>query len=109
MKHALIVLPASANSGSSGGGKAFSKAVVLALPLTHRGPFITSHSRNARAAASLRDDAARPFHERDEDCWITEFCAPLGEIGVNHSTGTGARATRKNLNLLRHNFLQRFL
>ena len=46
------------------------------------------HSRNARAAPSLRDDAVRPFHERDKDCWITEFCAPLGEIGVSHSTGT---------------------
>ena len=92
-----------------GGGNAFSKAVVLALLSTHRGPFITPHSRINRAAPSFRDDAVRPFHERDKDCGITEFCAPLGEIGVSHSTGTRARATRKNLNLLRHNFLQRFL
>jgi hypothetical protein len=60
-------------------------------------------------ALSFRDDAVRPFHERDKDRWIAEFCAPLGEIGVSHSTGAGARTTRKYLNLLRHNFLQRFL
>jgi hypothetical protein len=30
------------------------------------------------------------------------------KIGVSHSTGTGARATRKNLNLPRHNLLQCF-
>src|ERR1700719_1425737 len=70
----------------------------------------TGHdSLDARAVPSFRDDAVRPFYERDKDRWIAEFCAPLGEIGVSHSTGAGARATRKNLNLLRRNFLQRCL
>src|ERR1700678_3369393 len=70
----------------------------------------TGHnSLDAGAAPSFRDDAVRPFHERDKDRWIAEFCAPLGEIGVSHSAGSGARATSKNLNLTGHNFLHCFL
>jgi tetratricopeptide (TPR) repeat protein len=66
-------------------------------------------SLDAGAAPSFRDDAVRPLHERDKDRWIAEFCAPLGEIGISHSAGAGARATSKNLNLTGHNFLHGFL
>src|SRR6202789_895320 len=58
---------------------------------------------------SFRDDAVRPFHERDKDRWIAVFGAPLGEIGVSHTAGAGARATGKNLNLTGHNLLHGFL
>ena len=92
-----------------GDGNAFAKAVVCALPLKHFGLFITPYSRDARAAPSFRDYAVRLFYERDKDRWITEFRAPLVEIAVGHFMGAGAGTTRKNLNLLRHNFLQRFL
>ena len=60
-------------------------------------------------APSLGDDAVRPFDEPDKDRRIAEFCAPLGEVRVSYSTGPGAGATSKNLNLLTRNFLHRFL
>ena len=89
--------------GSSGGENACYEAAV------RTGFIMERDSLDAHAAPSFRDDAVRPFHERDKDCRIAEFCAPLGEVGVSYSTGAGARATSKNLNLLRRNFLQRFL
>ena len=56
-------------------------------------------------APSFRDDAVRPFDERDKDCWITEFCAPLGEIGVSHATGTGAHPHALFIMILSGNFV----
>jgi hypothetical protein len=66
---------------------------------------MTPRQRNTRAPPSFRDAAVRPFHESDKDCWITEFCAPLGEIGVSHATGTGAHPHALFIMILSGNFV----
>src|SRR5271156_1764625 len=46
-----------------------------------------------KSAQLLRDDPISPLDEPDKDRWIAEFRAPLREIGISHSAGTGTRAT----------------
>jgi hypothetical protein len=57
---------------------------------------------------SLHDNSVGPFHERDKDRRISEFCSPLIQVCFRDPTGPGAGSSSEDRNVFRYNLFEGF-